>query len=43
MTSIMNRMKTNYEQPYSYVLPYRLPIIIRLDGKSFHTWCKRFT
>lgn len=40
MTSIMGRMKTNYEQPYSYVLPYRMPVIIRLDGKSFHTWTK---
>lgn len=40
MTSIMSRMKTNYEQPYSYILPYRMPIIIRLDGKSFHTWTR---
>lgn len=40
MSSIMNRMKLNYEEAYNYYLPYRLPIIIRLDGKSFHTFCK---
>lgn len=36
----MSRMKNNYEHPYNYVLPHRLPVIIRLDGKAFHTWCK---
>lgn len=40
MTSIMFRMKNNYEYPYNYTLPYRLPVIIRLDGKAFHTFCK---
>ena len=29
-----NRIKT-YEQAYDYYMPYRLPVIIRLDGKGF--------
>ena len=33
-------MKNNYEQVYNYVLPWRLPTIIRLDGKSFHTFTR---
>jgi len=39
--SIGNRMKFNYEFPYQFRLPHRLPIIIRIDGKSFHTLAKR--
>ena len=35
--SIGNRMKFNYEYPFMFRLPHRLPIIIRIDGKSFHT------
>src|SRR5574337_854601 len=35
--SIGQRMKENYEYPYRYVLPNRMPIIVRLDGRAFHT------
>lgn len=35
--SLGDRMKKNYEKPYSIVLPYRMPLIIRVDGKNFHT------
>ncbi|KKN05332.1 hypothetical protein LCGC14_1088530 [marine sediment metagenome] len=36
-TSIGNRMKENYEERYRIKLTRRMPVIIRLDGKSFHT------
>jgi tRNA(His) guanylyltransferase len=39
-----NRMKENYENRTRYLLPRRTNIIIRLDGKAFHTFtrnCKR--
>lgn len=35
--SLGDRMKQNYEKPYSIVLPSRMPLIIRVDGKNFHT------
>jgi tRNA(His) guanylyltransferase len=34
--SIGSRMKENYEEAYKIVLPKRLPVIIRLDGRAFH-------
>lgn len=34
------RIKNNYEQPYKIKLPLRLPVIIRLDGRSFHSYTK---
>lgn len=36
-----DRMK-EYERVTSYTLPKRLPVIIRLDGKAFHTYTKGF-
>lgn len=39
--SIGGRMKQNYEGVFKYKLPERLPVIIRLDGKAFHTLTKR--
>jgi len=30
-------MKENYEFPFKYKLPNRMPIIIRVDGRAFHT------
>jgi tRNA(His) 5'-end guanylyltransferase len=39
-SSLGNRMKENYESIYNYKLPMRLPVIIRLDGKAFHTLIK---
>lgn len=35
-----NRMKSNYEDKSRYKLIRRMPVIIRLDGKSFHTFTK---
>lgn len=34
-----DRMKT-YEDAGRFYLPRRLPVVIRLDGKAFHTWTK---
>lgn len=34
-----NRMKT-YEAAYKQALPCRLPVIVRADGKAFHTYTK---
>lgn len=35
--SIGNRMKANYEDRYRFSLTRRTPVIMRLDGKAFHT------
>lgn len=35
-----NRMKNNYESIWSLKLIRRMPVIIRLDGKAFHTVTK---
>jgi len=35
--SLGGRMKQNYESVFKYKLPERMPVIIRLDGKAFHT------
>lgn len=37
-----DRMKGYYENRYQFSLTRRIPVIIRIDGKSFHTFCKRF-
>ncbi len=37
-TSIGDRMKRNYETPFRLTLPWRSPVVIRLDGKAFHSW-----
>lgn len=39
--SIGHRMKFNYEFPFLYRLPHRMPLIIRIDGKAFHTLARR--
>ena len=36
------RMKTFYEQIPKTRLIRRVPVAIRIDGKSFHTFCKKF-
>lgn len=36
-TSIGSRMKSNYEDRYRFYLTRRTPVIMRLDGKAFHT------
>lgn len=40
--SIGNRMKLNYEKANSYRLTRRVPVIVRIDGRAFHTFTKRF-
>lgn len=40
-TSIGNRMKENYENRYRFKLTRRIPVIMRLDGKAFHTLTKQ--
>ena len=37
-----DRMKTNYEEVYKFKLTRRTPVIIRLDGKAFHTFTRGF-
>lgn len=39
--SLGDRMKT-FEDVYRFSLPIRTPLIIRLDGKSFHSYTKGF-
>lgn len=34
-----DRMK-RYEQAYRIVLPGRMPVLLRVDGKAFHTWTR---
>jgi tRNA(His) 5'-end guanylyltransferase len=36
------RIKTNYEQISNHRLTRRTPVIIRIDGKAFHTFTKGF-
>ena len=36
------RMKENYEHPYRIKLTKRIPVIVRVDGKAFHTFTKGF-
>jgi tRNA(His) 5'-end guanylyltransferase len=36
-TTLGDRMKLNYEKRYEYKLLRRTPVIIRLDGRSFHS------
>ena len=38
--TLSDRMKGAYENKYRIYLTERLPVIIRLDGKSFHTFCR---
>lgn len=39
--TIMQRMKENYESRSKSYLTRRTPVIIRLDGKAFHTYTKK--
>jgi len=42
-SDLANRMKTYYEQVPKTRLIRRIPVIIRIDGKAFHTFTKGFT
>jgi tRNA(His) guanylyltransferase len=35
-----DRMKRNYESVWRQSLPWRMPVVVRLDGKSFHTFTR---
>jgi len=37
MKSLGDRMKENYENRYRIKLTRRMPVVLRLDGKAFHT------
>jgi tRNA(His) 5'-end guanylyltransferase len=41
-TTLGDRMKNNYENISRYYLTRRMPVIIRIDGRSFHTFTKGF-
>jgi tRNA(His) guanylyltransferase len=38
--SLGDRMKVNYENIFRQSLPMRMPVIMRIDGKSFGQWTK---
>lgn len=40
--SLGDRMKENYENRSKHYLVRRIPVIIRLDGRAFHTFTKGF-
>lgn len=40
MSDLGDRMK-GYEEPYRFIVPQRTPIIIRVDGRAFHTYTRR--
>jgi len=40
--SLGNRMKQNYERPARFYLTCRMPVIIRIDGRAFHTFTRNF-
>lgn len=42
MDSLGDRMKNNYENRSKTYLTRRIPVIIRIDGKAFHTFTKGF-
>lgn len=42
MDTIQERMKKNYEDRHRIYLIKRIPVIIRVDGRAFHTMTKKF-
>jgi tRNA(His) guanylyltransferase len=38
--SLGDRIKQNYEDTYRLFLPARLPLVLRIDGRSFHAYTK---
>lgn len=41
-TTLGDRIKNNYENISRYYLTRRMPVIIRIDGKAFHTFTRGF-
>jgi len=39
--SISDRMRCNYEGPCKYLLTRRMPVVVRVDGRAFHTLTKK--
>ena len=39
---IGDRFKNNYERPAKHLLTRRTPVIVRLDGRAFHTFTRDF-
>jgi tRNA(His) guanylyltransferase len=42
MTKIGDRMKENYENRDRHMLTRRMPVIVRVDGRAFHTYTRGF-
>lgn len=42
MKDLGDRMKRNYEAPACHYLTRRMPVIIRVDGRAFHTFTRGF-
>jgi tRNA(His) 5'-end guanylyltransferase len=42
MKDLGDRMKTYYEDPARHYLTRRTPVIVRVDGRAFHTFTKGF-
>ena len=40
MSDLGDRMKGNYERRARHYLSRRTPVIVRVDGRAFHTWCR---
>lgn len=40
--SLGDRMK-RYERAHDIALPQRMPVILRVDGRAFHSWTRRMT
>lgn len=40
--NIGNRFKTNYEGPACHHLTRRTPVVVRVDGRAFHTFTRNF-
>jgi len=43
MDSLGDRMKRNYEAPSRHLLTRRMPVVIRCDGRAFHTLTRGMT
>ncbi len=40
--SLNDRMQRNYEDPARHLLTRRMPVIVRVDGRAFHTFTRDF-
>lgn len=42
LDSLGDRMKQNYENPARFYLTRRMPVVVRVDGRAFHTFTRNF-